>query len=132
MDSPGQFPADGGCTTDRHAGSGRDKRQKQIVQGRITDGTLFPNMSLAISDNISGAVVEMEKRLRAMVRQSMVAIQNDFDLTIAPLPNDSVHLGSHPVEERTVHMKERQALADQAQSFKKLHADLLESIASVQ
>lgn len=123
------FPSNAGCSTDPYVGSGKDRRQKQIVQGRITNGTLFPNISVRISDNINSAVADAEKRLRQIVRQSMAAIQNDFDLTIAPPPNNGNTQPDHN-EERSADAQERRALVEQTQSFKGRHASLLEGFAS--
>ncbi|RYP61155.1 hypothetical protein DL769_007837 [Monosporascus sp. CRB-8-3] len=113
-------------------GSGRDKRQKQIVQNRITDGTLFPNMSIAITQGIESAVKKLEKALRDILEQSMSNIRNDFDLTIAPPPKATGTSGGGRRDgDRTGLVKQRETLVGQAKLFKERHAGLLESIASL-
>ena len=109
-----------------------DKRQKQIVQGRITDGTLFPNMALAIRKNTNSTANETKKRLQLILRQSMAAIQNDFDLTSAPPSNaDGIIHGAGRGEDHNARMEERQALADQAQAFKDRYISLVEGVAAM-
>ncbi|RYP05881.1 hypothetical protein DL765_009691 [Monosporascus sp. GIB2] len=113
-------------------GSGRDKRQKQIVQNRITDGTLFPNMSIAIRHGIECAVQKSEKALRDILEQSMSNIRNDFDLIIAPPPKAIGTSGDGRRDSDSAGLvKQRETLVEQAKLFKERHASLLESIASL-
>ncbi|RYP86399.1 hypothetical protein DL770_004904 [Monosporascus sp. CRB-9-2] len=113
-------------------GTGRDRRQKQIVQNRITDGTLFPNMSIAIRHGMERLVEQSEKTLRDILEQSMSNIRNDFDLTIAPSPKATgMSGGGRRDGDRAGLVKQRETLVEQAKLFKERHAGLLESIASL-
>ncbi|RYP26651.1 hypothetical protein DL767_007934 [Monosporascus sp. MG133] len=113
-------------------GAGRDRRQKQIVQNRITDGTLFPNMSIAIRRDMERAIKQSEKALRDILGQSVSNIRNDFDLTIASPPKDTgMSGGGRRDGERAGLVKQRETLVEQAKLFKERHARLLESIASL-
>ncbi|RYP68754.1 hypothetical protein DL771_006484 [Monosporascus sp. 5C6A] len=111
-------------------GTGRDKRQKQIVQSRITDGTIFPNMSIAIRCGTERAVETSERALRDILEQSMSNIRNDFDLTIASPPKATGTSGGGRLDgDRAGLVKARETLVEQAKLFKERHAGLLESIA---
>lgn len=111
-------------------GAGRDRRQKEIVQGRITNGTLFPNMSIAISNNTNSVMKEAEKRLRDIVQKSMRDVQNDFDLTIAPPPESNGTSGGRDGEE-TARSKHERAVWDQIKLFKEQHGTAVKSIPSL-
>ncbi|RYO92978.1 hypothetical protein DL762_001340 [Monosporascus cannonballus] len=113
-------------------GSGRDTRQKQIVQNRITDGTLFLNMSIAIGHGIGCAVKKSEKAIRDILEQSMSNIRNDFDLTITSPPKAIGTSGDGRWDGDSAGLvKQRETLVEQAKLFKERHASLLESIASL-
>ena len=87
-------------------------------------------MSLAISENIDSAIIDTERRLRSILTQSITGIQNDFDLVHPPNADRRRHSAGRG-EERDRQMRERQALADQARSFKERYTCLLESIADM-
>ncbi|RYP44610.1 hypothetical protein DL768_008931 [Monosporascus sp. mg162] len=113
-------------------GAGRDRRQKQIVQNRITDGTLFPNMSIAVRTGMERAVKQSEKALRDILEQSLSNIRNDFDLTIVLPPKDTgMSGGGRRDGDRAGLVKQRETLLEQVKLFKERHAGLLESIASL-
>ncbi|RYP02574.1 hypothetical protein DL764_005748 [Monosporascus ibericus] len=113
-------------------GMGRDSRQKQIVQNRITDGTLFLNMSIEIRHSIERTVKQSEKALRDILKQSMSNIRNDFDLTIASPPSaTSMSGGGSQDGDRAGLVRQRETLVEQAKLFKEHNAGLLEIIASL-
>lgn len=90
-------------------------------------------MSVAISNSIEGVVKETEKRLGDIAQQRMRAIQNDFDLTLAPFPGANGTSGGNRRggEERMEQSTQEQKFMNQAKSFKERHVSLLESIASL-
>ena len=71
------------------AGAGRENRQHAIVGGRINDGTLFPNIAIAITEQI-GIIAEVEQgELREATRGIVAQIRGDSDLVLmAPRPRE--------------------------------------------
>lgn len=66
-------------------------RQRGIVQGRITNGTLFPKMFLAMSRRIELLVFNNEAKLLVIQRDMMHRIAEDVNFALAsarPPPRD--------------------------------------------
>ncbi|KAL8365133.1 hypothetical protein RB595_004106 [Gaeumannomyces hyphopodioides] len=76
----------------RHAcsqsGDGKGQRQQDIIQGRITDGELFPNICAAISTAMEQLVRNTERKLHADAMTVVRQIENDFDIAFKRLATD--------------------------------------------
>ena len=105
------------------------------MQGRIVDGTLFPNMAVAIVTDLERAVRDTTTRLQRIIKQSLEGIQKNFDFTLAPPPRDNNgtnEVARHENQaDAQIWKKHSQDVFDQAKSFKERHASLLESIESL-
>ncbi|KAK7224376.1 hypothetical protein V2G26_012379 [Clonostachys chloroleuca] len=66
--------------------TGRDAalRQKAVINNRVTDGVLFPNMVNTISTRVSAAVDKIVKDLEGHIECMMKAIKADIDSAFAP------------------------------------------------
>ncbi|KAH8202846.1 hypothetical protein TruAng_003009 [Truncatella angustata] len=102
-------------------GNGRDHLQKEIVQGRIKNGTLFPNISVAISDAIKRVVQETEKSVKAMLSQQVGSIKDDLCLAIT----SERHSGD------AARRREVESFAKELTRLKEHHFAMLESITSL-
>lgn len=105
-------------------------RQKNIVQGRITDGTLFPNISVSISTAMAALMEETERQLRADTTAVLSHIENDFGLA---LQNQSETLegdGSEGDEDEGEADERVTELVDEVEQLRHGHARLLETIPS--
>lgn len=58
-------------------------RMKATVQGRITDGTLFPNMAITLSHAIHDLLARSEKRLGKIMDDIVAGIKTDLDIAFA-------------------------------------------------
>ncbi|KAI1870179.1 hypothetical protein JX265_006349 [Neoarthrinium moseri] len=99
-------------------GIGRDGRQKEVVHGRLEDGTIFPNISVIIADKIKCAIKRTKKDLTTVLKQQMTLIRNDIDLAITAQQNDGSRLS-------------RQGPALEIERLKERHFALLESLSSL-
>ncbi|KAK2596612.1 hypothetical protein QQS21_006288 [Conoideocrella luteorostrata] len=63
-------------------GTGKSMRQKSIVQGRITDGMLFPAICGLISDRMYCAIQKTEQELSDMMMAVIGHIRADVDSTL--------------------------------------------------
>lgn len=66
-------------------------RQRGIVQGQITSGTLFPNMFIAMSTRIEKLVRDNEENLLEIQEAMMLHIAEDVDFALdsaRPPPRD--------------------------------------------
>lgn len=105
-------------------GEGRARRQVQIVQGRIEDGTIFPNMSISIADQTEKAVKRIQKDLKKFLAQQMILIKNDFDLVVASQGENNqvmVQQNQNAIED----------LLEEAKVYQEQYSALLESIATL-
>ncbi|TLD06663.1 uncharacterized protein PgNI_08716 [Pyricularia grisea] len=64
------------------SGTGKAARQKSIVQGRITDGTLFPGISMAISTAVEAAVQKSQVGLSDDVAAVLDRVNADVKLEL--------------------------------------------------
>jgi len=57
-------------------------RMKDIVQGRITNGTLFPNISVSISSAMTSLVDQTAGQLRSDVTVVLSRVESDFHVAL--------------------------------------------------
>lgn len=60
-------------------------RQRGIVQGRISDETLFANIYIAISEGMKAAIKRAKKELQTVLQQTMEGINGDVDIALSAL-----------------------------------------------
>lgn len=98
------------------------------MQGRITDGTLFPNISTAISKEMDDLVNKTFRSLRATVGAILKLVKSDLDMALASGPqcgSDDAHRGGKDDE------RLRLELAGEVEKLKLKHLALLGNIASL-
>lgn len=98
-------------------------RQHDIVQGRITDGTLFPNISARMMDDINSLLERAFAKLKQKMKGVLLHIR--LDLTCS-LPDAA---------RARLTERERQLRDQLAQEVKKLqrrHRQLLDNIAHIE
>ncbi|KAH6656869.1 hypothetical protein BKA67DRAFT_553428 [Truncatella angustata] len=102
-------------------GPGRAKRQTDIVQGRIENGTLFPNIGFAIANRMEFSLKEIEKDAMDILQQQISQIRNDLDLAIA----------SQQQSRSQERAQRKQGFLLQLKDLKEQHFAMLESIISL-
>lgn len=63
-------------------GTGMFGRQQAIIEGRINDGALFPNILIAITEKMGILVRGIENELRDATRRVIAQIMGDVDLVL--------------------------------------------------
>lgn len=109
-------------------GTGKAARQRAIVQGRITNGTLFPHISAKIQDSIDKLVRKTFRDLDDAVNSILDLIINDVEMALASdfQRADSARNQEDPGEE-----KKKEELMVKIRELKGRHEELLTSIASI-
>lgn len=105
-------------------GTGKSARQKHIVQGRITNGTLFPNISTAIKREIKAAAKATFESVRKLLKSEFASLENDVTMALASAPKQS----SDTVD---VVLEDEGKLAGAIRDLKKQHAEVLASIENI-
>lgn len=110
------------------AGTGKAARQRNTVQGRIMNGTLFPNITRAIKRDIEAAAKTIFDNMQKSLESNFAFIENDITMALASAPqqsNDMDDMGREDEERR------RGELAGEVQGLKRQHAEILASIADI-
>lgn len=107
------------------AGRGSEKRQHNTVQGRITDGTLFPNISVAIKDDVEAKTEAAFSAFRNALLPTFVRIKNDISVAIAA----EMRSLDKAYKERKDEERRREELSGTIQVLKRQHRELLRRIA---
>ena len=71
-------------------GAGKAGRQRRIVQGRITDESLFANIHIAISERINSTINSVKKELKELQRQTLEGLEEDIDNAISYVSDGSM------------------------------------------
>jgi hypothetical protein len=64
-------------------GTGKAQRQRSIVQGRITNGTLFPNISTSIQENVEKLNQTSFLALHDRLQATIDLVKTDLDMALA-------------------------------------------------
>ena len=115
--------------TDGRQGTGLFARQKNIVQGRITNGSLFPNISVAISTAMSRLVKKTGRRLRADVTAALSHIETDFGIALEKQRESLVEARERTADEIETDKKVSR-LAGEVEQLQQGYTRLLGTIAS--
>jgi len=102
-------------------------RQKSIVQGRITDGTLFPNISVSISSAMVDIVAKIEKDLRRGLESALSHIESDFQLALEKHREESAE-GQGPGGGQEMADEIVSWLIGEVEQLQQAHARLLETV----
>jgi hypothetical protein len=110
------------------AGTGKAARQRAIVQGRITNGTLFPHISAKIQASIDQLVRKTFRDLRDAVNAVLDLVVSDVEMALASYPQrvDSARNQEDPEEERR-----KGELMAKIRELKGKHEELLASISNI-
>lgn len=110
------------------AGTGKAARQRNTVQGRITNGTLFPNISTAIKRDIKAAAKTTFDSVQKSLESDFALIENDVTMALASALQQSSDREdvAHEDEERR-----RGELAGVVRGLKRQHAEVLASIVNI-
>ncbi|KAK4235702.1 hypothetical protein C8A03DRAFT_46215 [Achaetomium macrosporum] len=66
-------------------GTGKNKRQIGIVEGRITDGALFPSAAIALQDRMDTLLERLKARLTATLAEAVEDIRTDLGFVLSPI-----------------------------------------------
>lgn len=110
------------------AGAGKAARQRNTVQGRITNGTLFPNISTAIKREIETAAKTTFDSVLKSLESDFALIENDITMALASAPQQSGDREDVACEEEE---RRRGELAGAVRGLKRQHAEVLASIADI-
>lgn len=110
------------------AGTGKAGRQRDTVQGRITNGTLFPNISRAIKREIKAAAKTTFDNVQKSLESEFTLIENDVTMALASAPQQS---GDREDVGREGEERRRGELAGAVRGLKRQHAEVLASIANI-
>jgi hypothetical protein len=105
-------------------GTGKSARQKHIVQGRITNGTLFPNISTAIKREIKAAAKAAFESVQKLLESQFASLENDVTMALASAPQQSSN-------REDVVLDDEGELAGAIRDIKMQHAEVLASIANI-
>lgn len=98
------------------------------MHGRITNGTLFPNISLAIKREIEAAAKTAFDKVQESLESTFAFIENDVIMALASAPQQSNDIESMDREDEE---ERRRELVGEVQSLKRQHAKVLASIANI-
>ncbi|RDL37034.1 Uncharacterized protein BP5553_04467 [Venustampulla echinocandica] len=112
----------------QECGVGKGARQQHTVQGRITNGTLFPNISRAIKNDIEATAKAAFSTLQKSLVSVFVPIENDIAIALACAPQQPSNM---EVVGREEEERRRGELADAVQGLMRQHAEVLASIADI-
>lgn len=103
-------------------------KQRSIVQGRITNGTLFPNISAKIQASMDRLVRKSFGDLYDAVNTVLDLIGTDVEMALAFDPQSLGNAGNQqdPEEER-----QKTKLLAEIVEFKRKHAELLAAISDI-
>ncbi|KAH6700598.1 hypothetical protein BKA61DRAFT_705543 [Leptodontidium sp. MPI-SDFR-AT-0119] len=110
------------------SGTGKAARQRSIVQGRITNGTLFPHISAKIQANIDRLVQETFRDLYDAVNIVLGLIVSDVEMVLASKPQrvDDTRNQENLEEERR-----KEELKAETRVLNEKHEELLASISHI-
>ncbi|KAH8744019.1 hypothetical protein F5882DRAFT_455086 [Hyaloscypha sp. PMI_1271] len=110
------------------SGTGKAARQRSIVQGRITNGTLFPHISAKIQAGIDQLVRKIFRDLRNAVNAVIELIASDVEMALASNPQ---RMGGARNQEDPEEERRKGELMAEIRELKKKHEELLASISKM-
>ncbi|KFY06936.1 hypothetical protein V492_07602 [Pseudogymnoascus sp. VKM F-4246] len=110
------------------SGTGKAARQRNTVQGRITNGTLFPNISRAIKRDINAAAKATFDSVQKSLESDFASIDNDVTMALASALQQSCDSEDVDLEDEE---RRKGELASAVRDLKRQHAEVLASIANL-
>lgn len=107
---------------------GYHARLVDIVQGRITNGTLFPNISIKISGSMNALVRKTFEDLRGKAEAVLDLVRNDIDMALASGRQSS---GSGHEDRDEEEDELRKELSSVVEGLKGRHAEVLEGLSGL-
>lgn len=103
-------------------------RQRRKVQGRITNGTLFPNISMAIKRDTEATATATFEKLKNTLESTIVLLEDDIAMALTTMPHQSADMEEidHEAE-----VKRREDLARAVQILRRKHTEVIRSIACI-
>ncbi|KAG9255485.1 uncharacterized protein F5Z01DRAFT_56619 [Emericellopsis atlantica] len=84
-----------------HSGGGKAARQKAIVGGKISGGTIFPNISIRLSTELHTLVGKKGQELNQLMSDSLRRLDNDVAMAVRLFSSEnSVNRNNDPDAER--------------------------------
>jgi hypothetical protein len=102
------------------------ERQRRTVQGRITNGTLFPNISISIKNQVNELTEEILDQLQGKVLKILGLIQSDLETALGN--NTESRARQRDRSELAQHEK---TLKDLLKTQKEKYGKILEAISSI-
>jgi len=112
----------------QESGGGKAARQRSTVQGRITNGTLFPNISVTISKNMDKLAQKTFRGLHDKVDAILDLIKDDVDLALTS-GQPQIAGGENELEDEDEEERLKEELAAEVKELKTRHEELLGSVA---
>lgn len=101
-------------------GTGKKAAQISVVQGRITNGTLFPNISAKILDDVNELIEARFTHLKKKVNDIVKHIAFDLDVALDAEEKRTVMSGTE--------RKQRDGLAEEIRRLQTRHEQVLETV----
>ncbi|KAL2126184.1 hypothetical protein VTI74DRAFT_1520 [Chaetomium olivicolor] len=79
-------------------GTGKNRRQLDIVEGRITDGMLFPSAAIDLQNRMDALLEKLKATLTTTLAQAVEDIKTNVGFVLAPrieTPQDDVGLAAN-------------------------------------
>jgi len=102
-------------------------RQQRTVQGRITNGTLFPNISISIENQVDELTEKILDQLQEKILKLLGFIRSDLETALG---SETVSRARHG-DKSELDQHER-ALKDLLKTQKEKYGKILENISSIQ
>ncbi|KFY95308.1 hypothetical protein V500_02839 [Pseudogymnoascus sp. VKM F-4518 (FW-2643)] len=109
-------------------GNGKAARQRNTVHGRITNGTLFPNISRAIKREINAAAKTVFDKVQGSLESTFAFIEIDITMALASTPQQSNDIEGMNREDEEIRRRE---LVGEVRGLKRQHAKVLASIENI-
>ncbi|RDW87518.1 hypothetical protein BP5796_03212 [Coleophoma crateriformis] len=109
------------------SGVGRTARQKSIVQGKVTDGTVFPVISVKIKGTIDQLIQSTFARLHKKLDVVVHLIDSDIEIAY---PSTPPQIGSFENQEGIEEMR-LAVFSTELKDLREMHGEILASVASM-
>ncbi|KAK4106677.1 hypothetical protein N658DRAFT_26869 [Parathielavia hyrcaniae] len=109
-------------------GTGKNQRQIGIVEGRITDGVLFPSVAVALRERMDARLEKLKAKVTTILAKAVEDVRADLGFVLAraphgesPAPDD---VGSAEKRDRLREtLKTLRVLRDQAEDVRRVSAE---------
>jgi hypothetical protein len=109
-------------------GTGKAARQRSIVQGRITDGTLFPHVSTKIQTNITQLIETTFRALQIAIVEILDLV--DHDVKMAMSSGETRGAGNEN-QDTGRESEELEEALDEIRKIRRRHEEVLSSVVEI-